>query len=102
MDARNSDNPNIRIMDSYKINDKNLQKEILQLIIQYNEINPSSPAWERTLDSMVLEWDIHNKVYNWNISTNSTAHVDLDNNDEGRGWIGFGWERVIKPRLPFK
>ena len=101
VDDRGVRNANIRIMDSYKINDVNIQKEILSLIQQYSNNTPSLYVWDRTLDSLILEWDIHNKAYNFYISRSSTAHVDLDNDDEGKGWIAFIWERGIKPKLSF-
>ena len=50
---------------------------------------------------MVIEWDIHNKVYDMGYARDSTADVDFNNNDEGKGWLDFIWERGIKPRLAF-
>lgn len=71
--------------------------EISSMLLAYNDENPSIPSWNRTLNSMVIEWDIHNKVYDMGYARDSTADVDLNNKDEGKGWLDFIWERGIKP-----
>ncbi len=101
VDYRSNRDSNIKILDSYKFDSPKIQNIILTALVNYNVQNPSTPSWNRTIDSMLLEWDIHNVAYNFGISPASTAHVDLNNNDEGKGWLAFIWERGIKPRLPF-
>lgn len=46
--------------------------------------------WNRTVDSMVVEWGLHNWAYELNIAKSSTTSVDLDNRDEGKNIIDFG------------
>ena len=101
VDYRSNSDSNIKILDSYKIESPKIQRIILTALVNYNVQNPSTPSWNRTIDSMVLEWDIHNVAYNFGISPTSTAHVDLNNGDEGKGWLAFIWYRGIKPKLPF-
>ena len=97
VDSRSNNDSNIKILDSYKIDSVKEQTVILTALSDYNSQNPSTPSWNRTLDSMLLEWDIHNVAYNFGVSPISTAHVDLNNADEGKGWWDFIWERGIKP-----
>ena len=74
----------------------NQQKEIAQLMLNYNTANPVSPAWNRTLDSLVLEWEIHNNVYGTGFFQINTKDCDFNNGDEGKGYWDFFQERVLK------
>lgn len=88
--------PNMQILDSYRITNTNQQKEIAQLMLNYNTANPVSPAWNRTLDSLVLEWEIHNNVYRTGFFQINTKDCDFNNGDEGKGYWDFFQERVLK------
>ena len=79
VDYRSNRDSNIKILDSYKFDSPKIQNIILTALVDYNVQNPSTPSWNRTIDSMLLEWDIHNVAYNFGISPASTAHVDLNN-----------------------
>lgn len=48
---------------------------------------------------MLTEWIIHNVLFRFGLFTESTEHVDLDNNDEGKELGDFVWDRAIKPIL---
>ena len=89
VDARWCDNPDVQIRYSCEIRNKEEMKEILQIILKYNEQNPSSPEWDRSLDSLIVEWDVHNQFFDWNIVRSSAEHVDLDNEDEGKVFWDF-------------
>jgi hypothetical protein len=62
--------------------------QILETLFKYEKANPT--GWNRTVESMMLEWDIHNegkflgnyipgfgKVYQYSV------HACFDNNSEG-------------------
>lgn len=80
IDQRNIQDSNIEIMDSYKIKSKQQMEEIINIILEYDRINPS--LWNRSYYSLLNEWQIHNICYLFNYDEISTRHVDLDNEDE--------------------
>lgn len=81
-DKRNSNNPDIAIYNSYKINNIEDIKIILEILLEYENKYPTN--WHRTIKSMENEWLIHNICYKLNIEPNRTSEVDLDNNEEER------------------
>ncbi|MDD6879084.1 MAG: hypothetical protein PUD59_02505, partial [bacterium] len=96
LDNRTASDPNMQIQDSYQITKTKQQKEIAQLMLDYNTNNPVEPAWNRTLDSLVKEWKIHNNVYNTGFFQSNTADCDFNNGDEGKGYWDFFVERILK------
>lgn len=76
----NKNDPDMIIHDSYKIVDENIMYEIINIICDYEELNPSN--WNRSKQSMKSEWLAHNLSYYLNYKRNRTADVDLNNNDE--------------------
>jgi hypothetical protein len=91
IDDRISSDPNMQILDSYRITKTKQQKEIAQLMLDYNASNPVKPAWSRTLNSLVEEWKLHNWAYSWWIKRERTADCDFNNADEGMGFWDFIW-----------
>ena len=87
-----SDNPDMKIIDSYNIRDLNIQKEILNILCEYEKCYPSK--WERSLDSMENEWFIHNLCYDVGVLKGNSKDVDLDNKDEGI--YSFELKKVLK------
>ncbi len=81
IDERHTHDPNIKIIDSYKIKDKDYMKEIIDKLIEYNELN-NIYEWKRTKESMYKEWIIHNICYNLGIRVNRSRDVDFNNADE--------------------
>ena len=79
-DARLADDPNMRIIDSYKIIDKDIRNEILEILEEYEKENPTD--WDRSLTSMRLEWFCHNFSYCVSNETDRAKDVDLNNEDE--------------------
>lgn len=73
-------NPNMKIYSSYEVLDKDSRNDILEVIQEYEEEYPS--AWERTTDSMRLEWFLHNISYDVGYKRSRTTNVDLNNEDE--------------------
>ncbi|MBQ4032194.1 MAG: hypothetical protein II625_10605 [Bacilli bacterium] len=79
-DQRFSSDPNMKIYSSYRIDDKDLRNEILEVLCQYEECYPS--PWDRTIESMRLEWLMHNISYFFNHEQNRTGDVDLNNEEQ--------------------
>ena len=63
-------------------------------------------SWGRTVDSMLVEWDMHNDHYEklfWHLYDNvfkqdtcsSAMHVDLDSNSEGLDKFGLYWKAIF-------
>ncbi len=80
IDDRDIINPNIEICYSHSIDSLKEKKEIISILQEYEKEFPSN--WNRTYDSMITEWIIHNICYKCGIKINSSISVDLDNNDE--------------------
>lgn len=80
IDKRSSIDPDMQIIDSYKITDKDNIKDILNCLLEYESETPS--CWDRFLVSMIAEWDAHNVLYTINFKRNRTQSVDLNNADE--------------------
>lgn len=80
LDERNSKDPNMKIIDSYKITNKNDMLDILNELLKYEENNPSD--WNRSLISMRNEWIYHDLSYFLNYEQESSKDVDLNNADE--------------------
>lgn len=74
------DNPTLKVYFSYKIIDKDDRSDIIDSILQYEEKNPS--MWNRSRDSMKLEWYMHNLSYLFHHRRDRTMDVDFDNMDE--------------------
>ena len=89
VDKRTASDPNMKILDSYRITDRIQQAEIAQLMLDYNASNPVEPAWSRTKNSLLEEWHLHNFAYGWWIKRHRTADCDFNNSDEGMGFWDF-------------
>ena len=76
LDQRFSECPNMKILNSYRVNDKEDRNDIIEVLCKYEECDPS--PWERTRESMVVEWEVHN-IFPLSDRTND---VDLNNEDE--------------------
>ncbi len=79
-DRRYTKDPNMIIYSSYRITNKDLRNEILEVLCEYESCYPS--PWNRTIESMRLEWLIHNLSYYCDLEVNRTGNVDLDNDEE--------------------
>ena len=70
----------MKICDSYKIRSSKERREILEIMCLYEECYPTD--WDRSIESMQLEWTLHNLSYDFNYQRESSTDVDLDNEDE--------------------
>lgn len=80
VDQCNLKDPNMKIVSSYKITDKEEMKQILNVIKEY--CNDKHSNFERSLKSMQNEWIVHNICSNLSIKRDHTDDVDLNNSDE--------------------
>ena len=92
-------NPNMQIYNSYKITNDAQKREILEILVKHDEEYPSRHTWGRTVESMLIEWEMHNDHYNnfaWHVfdfifraeTCKSAMHVDLDSDSEGLSKLG--------------
>ena len=79
-DLRGEKDPNMKVYNSIKINDRELVNEIIEILLEYERQNPSK--WNRTAESMRVEWIMHNLSYLFNIERNRTLDVDFNNGDQ--------------------
>ena len=80
LDARSDLDPNMEIISSFKITDKEARNDIIEILMEYEKLFPSE--WNRTIESMRLEWFVHNMLYNIDYERDRTDNVDFDNSDE--------------------
>ena len=97
----NIENPCMQVRNSYLITKPDEQIEILVYLLDYNSSNPSSEAWVRTVDSMLIEWDAHN---DFALFDDSAKHTDFDNAEEGKSYLYYvdkaadrGYQKYIEP-----
>ena len=79
-DERDDDDPNVVIINSYNIINKEIRNEILEILQYYEMMYPTN--WNRSIESMRLEWLCHNASYYFNYEVESSYEVDLNNKDE--------------------
>lgn len=80
LDQRGRKDPNMKVFNSRLIFDKNIRNEVLEVLCEYERCHPSD--WDRSIESMRVEWLMHNLSYFFNYERNRTADVDLNNADE--------------------
>ena len=80
IDYRNDDNPDMQVLDSYKIRSITDINRVVDVLLKYEEEYPS--PWERTRFSLVQEWLEHNILNSAGIAEESTRNVDFDNAEE--------------------
>ena len=80
IDQRNSTDPNFKIIDSYRITDKDIRNDIISVICDYNMEYPCD--YYRSVESMRLEWFMHNVSYNLNYEVDRTRDVDFEISEE--------------------
>ena len=95
-DKRNTSKREVIIYNSALINDKAIQQEIVTVLFEYEKSNQT--GWTRTVDSMMIEWEVHNIGYkitnlipveSW---YRSCCDVNFDSESEGLS----SWEMIIK------
>lgn len=80
LDQRYRIDSNMKILSSCYINDKNDKEDIVKALLKYEEKYPSK--WDRSYESMLVEWEVHNYLYNIGYRKDRTTDVDFNNQDE--------------------
>lgn len=80
LDKRFDKDPNIKIIDSYKITNPEIREEIIDSLLLYEKMDDT--PWERSRVSLIREWYAHNLLYDVSVEKHRTKDVDLNNNDE--------------------
>lgn len=80
VDYRATPDPNMQVLESYRISDIDIINEILEILCYYEKTDPTN--WDRTLESMRNEWEMHNYSYIFKHDIGRTRDVDLNNADE--------------------
>ena len=70
---------NIKIINSYRINNKKEMKEILTEIF---ERDPYKDVRTRKIDESILEWKTHNILYNLHLFRTHTIDCDITENEQ--------------------
>lgn len=80
IDYRGTTDANMQVLESYEVKDIDIINEILEILCYYEKTDPS--AWDRTIESMRNEWELHNYSYMFKHNIGRTRDVDLNNEDE--------------------
>ncbi len=80
LDSRDGNDPNLKIIDSYRIINNATKREVIEALLYYEELNPTD--WDRTERSLFNEWVAHNILYNIDYKTHRSKDVDFNNADE--------------------
>lgn len=72
----------IKILSSYKVRGIKDKAYILSIISNYNANYPSDNKWDRTRNSLLNEWYVHNLLYDLNLYEERTKDVDFENSEE--------------------
>lgn len=80
VDERNSADSNFKIINSYRITDKDIRNDIICVICEYNNEYPCD--YYRSIESMRLEWFIHNVSYNLHYEVDRSRDVDFEISEE--------------------
>lgn len=80
IDARKDADPDLRVIDSYKVTNIDTREEIIDALLEYEDKYPTD--WDRTRPSLIREWTVHNIYYRLGLKLESTTDVDFNNDDE--------------------
>ena len=80
IDSRYDADPDMVICNSYKVSDLKTMKEVLTILKEYEDNNPTK--WDRSINSMINEWILHNCGYYLGYKRGSTIDTDFNNSDE--------------------
>ena len=75
IDFRSNKNPNVRVVNSYKVKDENERAQIVSSILTHEAEHPSD--WDRTEESMENEWEWHNRMYDISVGGMSVYNITV-------------------------
>ncbi|MGN1098227.1 MAG: hypothetical protein ACI4SS_04960, partial [Clostridia bacterium] len=90
LDRRSAKDPEVVVYDSYRAGSEKLIRRLCEILLEHEAAHPTD--WERTIDSMIEEWEIHNAAYSMDYKTDHSKDVNLNNADENTDWM----ERALK------
>lgn len=85
LDRRDAADPEFVVYDSYRAQSDKLIRRLCRILLNHEEAHPT--AWERTLDSMAEEWQMHNASYEMDYKIDHAKDVNLNNGDENTDWM---------------
>ena len=85
VDRRDKSDPEFIVMESYRADTDGVIRQLCQFLLEHESAHPTD--WDRTLESMVEEWKIHNLAYSMNYKLDHSADVNLNNADEDTDWL---------------
>ena len=80
LDQRDGEDPDMKVIDSYKIKSFEDRRMILKIMKFYEDLYSSD--WNRSIKTMEIEWEIHNLLYQMHVKEYRTKDVDFNNLDE--------------------
>lgn len=92
-DTNQNNDPNVKILSSCEITDPEDRLEILNVLEIYSKVNDT--AWHRSIESMRVEWTVHNILYDLHYKRYRTEDTDLNNSEE-EFYSNFILQRIIK------
>ena len=72
--------PEYEVYDSYKIHGREARNEILEILQEYERLNPS--PWDRSMESLRLEMFFHYYSHYFGYEIDRSGTTDLNNRDE--------------------
>ena len=99
VDAPGADDPNVQIRESVDICEQKRQIAIICALLDYNDLYSVSPEWTRSEYSMLIAWDMHNKIYNI-MHNERCQHVDFNNGDE-LSRVADYYKRAVNGVIPY-
>ncbi|MBQ7876637.1 MAG: hypothetical protein IJ316_05030 [Clostridia bacterium] len=70
----------LQVRNSYRADNYYVRDCIIDVLLQYD--NENNTPWQRTKETMEIEWYVHNLSYAAGYKTERAKHVDLNNEDE--------------------
>lgn len=92
-DLRDQESSDIKVVNSYSINDPRQMMDIITMIQMYDQLKPDE-VWYRDKYTMYLEWLAHNVLYNYDRYKKSC--VDVDFREDELESLGFPVPKLIK------
>lgn len=77
--------PEFVVYDSYRADTDGVIRALCGLLLEHEAAHPTD--WDRSLESMVSEWKMHNLAYLMGYKVGHSQHVNLNNGDEGTDWL---------------
>ncbi len=94
VDRRTSADPEIVVYDSWRADSDALIRKLCGILLEHEAAHPSQ--WNRTLDSMAEEWEMHNAAYQIDYKTDRAKDVNLNNADENTDWLARAAKELAK------